>query len=226
MPSLSVNQVSNGFDALSLMDNLGKSKLLATYISERKMTDDNHTPRDRRILMSERSRQLNGDLHRRDPMYGTTARRHVETIRNLARRYSAQSVLDYGCGKCDLWKGLSCEFDIRNFDPAIPEFAASPEPAELIACIDVLEHVEPDYLQNVLADLARVTTKVAYFTIATRLSGKSLADGSNCHRIIESPQWWRQFLGAHFQLVSAADPVDGNSLQVTVIPLGKMSLFA
>ena len=174
-------------------------------------------------LLSESYRQLNAELHRRDPNYGTTGRRYVQTIRSLAHQYSARTILDYGCGKCDLSNALSREFVVRNFDPAIPEFASAPEPAELVACIDVLEHVEPDYLENVLADLARVTVKVAFFAIATRPSGKHLADGSNCHRILRNSAWWKQQFERHFQGVSAHDSFDGNSLRVIAVPISRAS---
>ena len=150
------------------------------------------------VLLTEGYRQLNSELHRRDPHYGTTGRRYVEAIRSLALRHSVRTILDYGCGKRDLWKALYSEFDVRNFDPAIPEFAIPPEPADLVACIDVLEHVEPEFLETVLRDLARVTIKLAFFTIATRPAGKQLADGTNCHRIVESSELVARAIAATF----------------------------
>jgi hypothetical protein len=165
-------------------------------------------------LLSESYRELNAELHRREPSYGTTGRRYVSTIRNLAREHGAVSILDYGCGKRDLWRELRDEFDVRNYDPAIPEFAASPEPAEFVACIDVLEHIEPEFLANVLADIRRVTLKVTFITIATQLSGKQLADGTNCHRIVQSASWWQDQLRRHFQLAQSQPPGPNSGLLV------------
>lgn len=169
-------------------------------------------------LLSDYYRQLNSDLHRRDPNYGTTGRRYVEAVRGLAVRYSARTILDYGCGKRDLWNALARDFDVRNFDPAIPEFASPPEPADFVACIDVLEHVEPTFLENVLMDLARVTIKLGFFTIASKPSGKHLADGSNCHRIVENSRWWHDTLNQHFLVVRAESTVGGDGLLTVVVP--------
>lgn len=128
-------------------------------------------------LLSDEYRELNAELHRREPTYGTTGRRYVDLVRGLARKFNARHVLDYGCGKCDLSAALQSEFEIRNFDPALPGLDARPDPADVVACIDVLEHVEPEYLDNVLTDLKRLTLRAALFTIATRPALKLLADG-------------------------------------------------
>jgi len=172
------------------------------------------------LLMSEEYRRLNAELHERVPSYGTTGRQYVDVIRRLARKHSARHILDYGCGKQDLAAALGREFEVRDFDPALPGLDASPAPADFVACIDVLEHVEPDFLENVLADLARVTLRVALLSIATRPSGKVLADGSNPHRIVERPPWWLARLENYFRLVKVEIPPSDNGLLVVAEPLG------
>jgi len=171
-------------------------------------------------LLSEEYRRLNAELHKRVPSYGTTGRQYVDVIRRLARKHSARHILDYGCGKQDLAAALGREFEVRDFDPALPGLDASPAPADFVACIDVLEHVEPDFLENVLADLARVTLRVALLSIATRPSGKVLADGSNPHRIVERPPWWLARLENYFRLVKVEIPPSDNGLLVVAEPLG------
>ena len=58
-------------------------------------------------------------------------------------------------------------------------------------CSDVLEHVEPEYLDNVLETIRSLTEKVAYFVIATSLDGtKTLPDGRDPHLIVEDGEWW------------------------------------
>jgi hypothetical protein len=173
-------------------------------------------------LLSAEYRQLNYDLHLREPTYGTTGRRYVDFVRQLARDYGARHLLDYGCGKQDLAKALGEEFDVRSFDPALPGLDQSPEPADLVACIDVLEHVEHPYLDRVLADLVRVTIKAALITIATRLALKTLADGTNCHRIVESPHWWLDRLAGYFRLIRSESPLSGNGVQAVVEPTLKL----
>jgi hypothetical protein len=150
-------------------------------------------------------------------MYGTTGRRYVDTLRRLARQYQARHILDYGCGKRDVWSALHDEFDVRNFDPAIPGLDARPEPADLVTCIDVLEHVEMEFLDNVLADLAHLTLKVGFLTIATRPSGKTLSDGANCHRILKGADWWTQRIRDHFHLPKS-HIADVKGVEVVVKP--------
>ena len=67
--------------------------------------------------------------------------------------------LDYGAAS--LGKTLEEIFKrplkIHHYDPAMPEWSEPPAPCNFVACIDVLEHIEPDLLDNVLDDLKRVT---------------------------------------------------------------------
>ena len=71
------------------------------------------------------------------------------------------------------------------FDPAFPEYG-DPQPADLVCCIDVLEHIEPEFLDSVIAELARITIKLGFFTIATGPATKTRADGGNAH-LIQQP---------------------------------------
>ena len=47
---------------------------------------------------------------------------------------------------------LRLTFEIKEYDPAIPGKDSLPEPADIVVCSDVLEHIEPNYLLNVLVD--------------------------------------------------------------------------
>lgn len=139
------------------------------------------------MLISESYRKLNARLHEDRPDYGTSGQRYAEPVRSLIKRYGPD-VLDYGCGKRTLEQSLG--LSIRNYDPAIPEYAATPEPAAIVVCTDVLEHIEPDNLNDVLADIRRCTLQVAFLTIATRPAKKTLADGRNAHLIQHGSEWW------------------------------------
>ena len=169
-------------------------------------------------ILSDEYRKLNAELHQREPTYGTTGRRYVDIIRALAKKHNARHILDYGCGKCDLWQALHQEIEVHNFDPALPGLDAPPEPADVVACIDVLEHVEPEYLDNVLTDLARLTLRTALITIATRPALKLLADGTNPHRILKDPRWWVNRLEQYFQIADAGAHSSGTAVQVIVEP--------
>ena len=69
-----------------------------------------------------------------------------------------------------------------------------------MCCIDVLEHVEPHLLDNVLTDLRRVTKNVGFFTVHTGPAVKTLSDGRNAHLIQQSATWWLTKLSDYFQI--------------------------
>ena len=79
-------------------------------------------------------------------------------------------------------------------------FSGTPNPADIVACTDVLEHIEPECLEDVLADLRQVTKRLGFFTIATRPAKKFLADGRNAHLIQQDAKWWIERLWKHFKI--------------------------
>ena len=139
--------------------------------------------------ITEEYRKLNEQLHE-NPEYGSrNAHRWVKIIQDLTWELETFSVLDYGCGKGNLSKELS-KMPVKNYDPAIPEFSAEPNPEDIVICTDVMEHVEPECLDDVIEDLKRVTNIVLVVNIALRPAKKTLADGRNAHLIIEDIEWW------------------------------------
>lgn len=160
------------------------------------------------MLISEEYRALNRDLHERKAKWGLAAQAHAPAVAVFAKRVGVTELLDYGCGKERLKEALAPEgFVVRGYDPAIPGLDSPPEPAELVVCLDVLEHIEPECLEDVLFDLKRVTKRVGLFSVCTRASVRKLADGSNPHRIIENEAWWMERLRRHFKAdVIQSDP--------------------
>jgi len=66
----------------------------------------------------------------------------------------------------------------------------------------VLEHIEPEFLDNVLDDLKRVTQAAIFCTIHTGPAVKTLSDGRNAHIIQQPMQWWLPKLWDRFDLQS------------------------
>jgi hypothetical protein len=91
---------------------------------------------------------------------------------------------------------------IHHYDPAIPEWSTPAQPCNFVACIDVLEHIEPALLDNVLDDLQRVTAGVGIFTVHTGPAVKFLTDGRNAHLIQKPPAWWLPKFLDRFELAS------------------------
>lgn len=134
--------------------------------------------------------------------YGSKGDRWAATVLEIARRYDAYSVLDYGCGEGSLARALkTAGMACREYDPAIPGKDAPPMFADLVVSTDVLEHVEPERLANTLTHIRQLARKVVFLVIATRPAGKRLPTGGNAHLIIEPPGWWeRRVVAAGFTL--------------------------
>lgn len=168
-------------------------------------------------LISAEYRDLNRALHKSNVAYGVGGGKHADTVLKIADKLGTHSILDYGCGKGYLAKQIP--FPIWEYDPAIPGKDESPRPADVVVCTDVLEHIEPDKLLPVLADLKRVVKKVGYFTIHTGPAQKTLADGRNAHLIQQHRQWWKNRLKAFFQVGKIIE--SGPELHVVVAPKEK-----
>lgn len=142
--------------------------------------------------------ELNKKLHEDRPDYGASGAKRVEAVLKLKNdpSYQIDTVLDYGCGKGMLGKNLP--FAIWEYDPAIPGKDTPPRPADLVVCSDVLEHIEPEMLTAVIADLRRVTKKLLYAVIHTGPAQKILADGRNAHLIQKPAEWWIEKLSEVF----------------------------
>jgi len=138
-----------------------------------------------------------------NPNYGVASLSYAPIVRSIFEKSRSSSISDYGAGKRNLKVGLEREglknFDYFPYDPVFPEYG-NPQKADLVCCIDVLEHIEPDLLENVLLDLASITVKLGFFTIATGPAVKVLSDGRNAHLIQKPTSWWLPKLVRFFEI--------------------------
>ena len=134
-------------------------------------------------------------LHAMPKGYGGRGDKWTAAVLQLAQRFQAQTILDYGCGQGALGKALAAHgVTIAEYDPARPGLEALPEPADLVVTTDVLEHIEPDKLAAVIEHLRSLTRIALFAVIATRPASKFLSDGSNAHLIIRDGAWWTRAL--------------------------------
>jgi len=154
-------------------------------------------------LISEEYRRLQAELHC-DPDYGRASQHYAPLVAEVIRSKGFTELLDYGAGKGRLGEELRNllpgPLKIYHYDPAIPKWSQRPVPRTCVACIDVLEHIEPEYLTNVLDDLKRVVLDTGVFTVHTGPAGKFLKDGRNAHLIQKPVSWWLALLLERFEL--------------------------
>lgn len=150
------------------------------------------------MLISESYRKQLEEMHAEKAHFGAgAAEKHLDMIRDVADSVAARTILDYGAGKQSLAKAMK-DRTVFSYDPAVPEISEEPDPADLVVCTDVLEHIEPDCLDDVLADIRRCSKKCALLTVCTVPAAKHLPDGRNAHLIVENSRWWLRKLLHHF----------------------------
>lgn len=142
-------------------------------------------------LISDEYRNLLFRMHQKQRNFGMGSKRRREFVSSLGY----EDILDYGCGKGKLGLG-------KKYDPAIPEYAQDPEPADLVVCTDVLEHIEPECLDEVLRHMRSKMKKAGYFTIGCGPAAKKLPNGKNAHLIVQRPEWWIAELSKYFKVES------------------------
>lgn len=114
-------------------------------------------------------------------------------VTQIIERMGITHLLDYGCGsQVNLAKHLKVPHKLtyQAYDPGVPRYAKAPLPAQMVACIDVLEHIEPDCLESVLNDLERLCEGVLFATVDTAPAVKTLSDGRNAHLTQEPMSFW------------------------------------
>ncbi len=156
-------------------------------------------------LLSPEYQALNRQLHVERKDYGAKGATSAPKIVQLARQNGLKVILDYGCGKGTLKPAVEAaapELTVLEYDPAIPGKDTIPEvPVDIVAALDVMEHVEPDHLDDVLRSMAATGAKCVYMLVATSPASKILADGRNAHLIVQPKAWWQEQFGRYFKQV-------------------------
>jgi hypothetical protein len=153
--------------------------------------------------ISEEYRAEQQKLHM-NPRYGVASLAFAPVVKALLRLGRCTSICDYGAGKCNLKRALGIKAGgpvrYHPYDPAFPAYGPARE-ADLVTCIDVLEHIELSALDAVLEELSKITRRLAFLTVHTGPAKKMLSDGRNAHLIQESPGWWLARLGPYLDIL-------------------------
>jgi len=161
------------------------------------------------MLITKQYKREQQRLHKDNERYGRASIKWAPTIAQLIETEQPQTILDYGSGKGNLRLTLSEKIlegrSFTEYDPGIDGIDVLPEGKfDIVCCIDVLEHIEPDCLDAVLQSLFDKTERLALITIHTGPAGKTLSDGRNAHLIQKGMKWWMKQLKPLFEIVDGS----------------------
>lgn len=126
-------------------------------------------------------------------------------LESFINKIQPKSIIDFGCGVGNLITTLSEQYpdkQIKGYDPGNETYNEMPtEVFDLLVSTDVLEHIEPEFLDETLNFLSSKSQYV-YHLIALEPSSVVLPDGRNAHLILESPGWWKsKFVGLGYTIL-------------------------
>lgn len=155
-------------------------------------------------LISDNYKKMQQVLHERGN-YGTASLGFGGVVSDILNKTGAETLLDYGCGSMQNLRNVlqpARSVQYNGYDPAVDEYAEKPDPADIVVSIDVLEHIEPEFLDNVLDDIQALARYWCFLSVHTGPARKVLADGRNAHLIQEKPGWWLERICKRWDLLS------------------------
>ena len=139
-----------------------------------------------------------------NPKYGVASLSFAPIVAQICKENNIETISDYGAGKKRLLEALKKEdlnqFEYYPYDPVFPEYGEA-KSADLVCCIDVLEHIEYEYLDNTLEKLFEITKKIGFYSIHMGPAGKILSNGKNAHIIQQPTSWWLPKLCKFFNII-------------------------
>lgn len=149
-------------------------------------------------LITPRYMEMQRELHAKGD-YGISSGKWAPQIKQVFDKEGCATILDYGCGQGQLKHALG---DIvTEYDPCITGKDNDPAPADMVVCSDVLEHIEPHCLTDVLHHLHSKVGKRLFVVVHLQPAAKTLADGRNAHLILQPPEWWRERFAQMFRIL-------------------------
>jgi cyclopropane fatty-acyl-phospholipid synthase-like methyltransferase len=153
-------------------------------------------------MISDTYRKQQSDIHK-NSNWGANSRSKnpkVFNIPDLINTYNIKSLLDFGCGQGGLHAHLKSAHDLEiaeGYDPCVSKFDKMPAGVfDMLVSFDVLEHIEPEYINDTLKLINSKFTNIAFLNIHTTKANLILPDGRNAHLIQEQPDWWQKKINA------------------------------
>ena len=118
-----------------------------------------------------------------------------DIVHDFVDKYQPWSLVDWGCANGNLLNRVEQDFpsiqELGGYDPGNPDYNVVPAGTYdcLVSC-DVIEHFEPDQLDESLKLMQSKFQRAAFLIIACYPAKKTLEDGRNAHLIVENCAWW------------------------------------
>lgn len=153
-------------------------------------------------LISENHRDTRKTFYESPFVFSNIAEQFSPIVSEIINNNQFTSILEYGAHNTNLVTSLSTnhEIKLRCYDPAIPQFLRRPEAAEMTVCMDFIEKVEPEFLDNTLIDIASLTEQLALFVIQCGPANHPFSDGRDINLTQEPLSWWLSKLLDRFEL--------------------------
>ena len=146
---------------------------------------------------------------------------HVDAAIEKLRIRSGDALVDFGCGsgratKMFQDKGVyavgvdiarnAVDADLKGAFVEACLWKLPPLRAEWAFCVDVMEHIPPERVDDVLAGIARtIDLRGAYFAIDSVRDELGVLIGQPLHLTVRHPAWWHRRLKDHFAHVEEYD---------------------
>ena len=137
---------------------------------------------------------------------GEALAEYKHEVFSIIRERNVRSILDYGCGKAKFHKilfnnpkvpGSPMGVVIIGYDPAVPQYAIKQNmDYDLVLCVDVMEHIQEDKVDEVLEDLFNSGRHI-FLTITCYPATQILPNGKNAHYTVKEPSWWNEKLAKY-----------------------------
>jgi len=138
--------------------------------------------------------------------WGNSGYRHAPGVLTLAEGCHAPDILDYGCGTGSLGEALKdSRINVWNYDPVHEPLGR--RVCKVVACIDVMEHVEPDCIEDVMDDIATLGLH-SYYVISLRKAYAVLPDGRNAHISLMDADRWLERMRARYDSLDVVESKD------------------
>lgn len=134
---------------------------------------------------------------------GMSLNKYINELKQIFTSHGVNSVLDYGCGNAQPYKKFTNTNGLWGvetvlYDPAIEGYETLPnKDFDAVICVDVLEHIPEDELDDLFEKVFARAKSVVFFTFCNRLAKKTLPNGNNAHCTLHDYQWWMDRISKH-----------------------------